>query len=104
MIKQEKRKVTPNDAKLAKTTFAFEKNLIALTMEAHQPKADTEVVKHDDLIKYFITRKQNYLQKLNKCSSLVGSRKKPDAQASISKYTAKHLTIRTQENDLQSSL
>lgn len=100
MATQENRKVTPNHAKLAKTTFAFEKNLIAFTMEAHQPKADAEVVKSADLIKYFVTRKQNYLQKLTKCNALVASRKRPDPQATISKYTEKQLRARTHEDDL----
>ncbi len=100
MTNKTMRKITPNDMKLSRTTFAFEKNLIKMTMEAHQPNPNAKLLGSADIIKNLIEYKGHYLRTYKRCDSLVSARKNPDAQASISHYTAKHVRNQVQSEEL----
>ena len=95
---------TPNKMKLGRTTFAFEKNLLANTMALHVAKGE-KLTSPATLASGKIEYAADYIKTFNKCESLCekalkrNKSKKLNVQSTIAKRSTQNLK-HTSENSL----
>ena len=103
-MKKEKNVVTPEEMKLSRTTFAFNRELNANTQPLHKANTDSRVNSSKSLISARIEYGKDYAEMLDKVTGLVArcteGKKVKDVQ-SIVADNSKEFVHATQRTDAQ---